>query len=145
MAHGRAPAAADAVAEAPVRAIIAEQAAAWNAGDGTRDAAHRAPDGPFTRIFGRVMHGAPAFAGRHRRILATLYKGPTKRHTVRRIRLVMPDVAVVDIDVRAVPAGIAVAADGVVREQLMELFVRRPGQCWTEAYHKVDLKWAAKP
>jgi uncharacterized protein (TIGR02246 family) len=140
----------DATSEAAIRAIVAEQAAAWDAGDGARYAAHVAPDVSFTNLFGMVMYGAPAFAARHREILATFYKGTTKRHHVRRVRFVTPDVAVVDIDnevhgVTAMPAGIAVPADGVVRTQLMEVFVRRGGRWWVEAYHNVDVKPALKP
>ena len=73
-----------------------------------------------------------------------------RRACVRRIRFVTPDVAIVDIDnevhgVKAMPAGIAVPADGVVKTQLMEVFVRRNGEWWIEAYHNVDLKPSAKP
>ena len=56
-----------------------------------------------------------------------------------------PDVALVDIDnevhgVTAMPAGIAVPPDGTLKTQLMEVFVRRAGRWWVEAYHNVDLK-----
>ena len=140
----------DADSEKAVRAIIAEQVVAWNAGDGTRYANHVAPDVSFTNLFGMVMYGATAFAGRHAEILSTFYKGTTKKHSVRRIRFLTPDVAIVDIDnevhgVKAMPAGILVPPDGVVKTQLMEVFVRRDGQWWIEAYHNVDLKVAAKP
>ena len=83
----------DTVAEASIRAIVADQAAAWNAGDGQAYARHLAPDASFTNIFGMIMYGAPAFAKRHAEILATFYKGTTKHHSVRRIRFVTPDVA----------------------------------------------------
>ena len=69
-------------AEASIRAIIAEQAAAWNAGDGT------------------------AYAK----------------------------------DVKTLPAGIPVPPDGILKTQLMEVFVRRGDQWWVEAYHNVDIK-----
>ncbi len=42
------------------------------------------------------------------------------------------------------PAGIDVPKDGGIKTQLMEIFVRREGQWWIEAYHNVDLKPAAK-
>ena len=74
----------DAPAEAAIRAIVAEQAAAWNAGDGTAYAKDLAPDASFTNLFGMVMYGKPAFTQRHREILATFYKGTTKRHNIRR-------------------------------------------------------------
>ena len=135
----------DATSEAAIRSIIAEQVVAWDAGDGMRYANHLAPDASFTNLFGMVMYGAPAFAKRHNEILSTFYKGTTKKHTVRRIRFVVPEVAIVDIDnevrgVRAMPGGIALPTDGVVRTQLMEVFVRRDGQWWIEAYHNVDTK-----
>jgi uncharacterized protein (TIGR02246 family) len=140
----------DATAEAAIRAIIAEQVVAWNAGDGTRYANHLAPDVSFTNLFGMVMYGAPAFANRHNEILSTFYKGTRKQHVVRRIRFLTPDVAIVDIDnevqgVKEMPAGIAVPPDGVLKTQLMEVFVRRDGQWWIEAYHNVDLKQSTKP
>jgi uncharacterized protein (TIGR02246 family) len=137
-------------AEALIRAIVAQQASAWNAGDGIRYAEHLAPEASFTNLFGMVMYGAPAFARRHAEILATFYKGTTKQHVVRRIRFVTPDVAIVDIDnqvqgVRAMPPGVALPADGIVRTQLMEVFVRRDGRWQVEAYHNVDLKPRASP
>lgn len=140
----------DTTAEAAIRAIVAEQVVAWNAGDGTRYANHVAPDASFTNLFGMVIYGAPAFAKRHSEILSTFYKGTTKKHVVRRIRFLTPDVAIVDIDnevhgVQAMPVGMVVPSDGVVKTQLMEVFVRRDGQWWIEAYHNVDVKVSAKP
>ena len=132
-------------AEAAIRAIVADQVVAWNAGDGEAYARRLAPDASFTNLFGMVMYGKPAFAQRHSEILGTFYKGTTKKHSIRRIRFITPDVALVDIDneirdVRAMPAGIVVPADGVVKTQLMEVFVRRHDQWWIEAYHNVDVK-----
>ena len=97
-----------------------------------------------------VMYGAPAFVERHQQILSTFYKGTTKHHEIRRIRFVTPDVAIVGIDnevrgVKTMPGGIPVPPDGVIHTQLMEVFSRRGGQWWIEAYHNVDLKPAAKP
>jgi uncharacterized protein (TIGR02246 family) len=140
----------DATAEAAIRSIISEQAVAWNAGDGSRYANHLAPDASFTNLFGMVMYGAPAFANRHNEILSTFYKGTSKKHVVRRIRFLTPEVAIVDIDnevhgVKAMPTGILVPPDGVVKTQLMEVFVRRDGQWWIEAYHNVDVKPTIKP
>jgi len=140
----------DAASEAAIRAIIAEQVVAWNAGDGTRYASHVAPDASFTNLFGMVMYGAPAFAKRHSEILSTFYKGTSKTHSVRRIRFVAPDVAIVDIDneihgIKTMPVGISLPPDGVVKTQLMEVFARRDGKWWVEAYHNVDLKSITNP
>lgn len=136
---------AQASTEAPIRAIVAAQAAAWDAGDAELYAKDVAPDVSFTNLFGMVMYGASAFTERHRQILTTFYRGTTKHHTIRRIRFVTPDVAIVDIDnevrgVKRMPAGIPVPADGIVRTQLMEVLVRRGERWWIEAYHNVDTK-----
>jgi uncharacterized protein (TIGR02246 family) len=141
------PFAQDASAEAPIRAIVAAQVVAWNAGDAQGYARHVAREVSFTNLFGMVTYGASAFAQRHIEILATLYKGTTKHHAIRRIRFVTPDVAIVDIDnevrgVKAMPSGIVVLPGGVVKTQLMEVFVRRQGRWWIEAYHNVDVKGA---
>ena len=135
----------DAPSEAAIRAIVADQVVAWNAGDGGAYARHLAPEASFTNLFGMVMYGKPAFAQRHSEILATFYKGTTKHHAIRRIRFVTPDVALVDIDnevrgVTAMPGGIVVPPDGVIKTQLMEVFVRRQERWWIEAYHNVDVK-----
>jgi uncharacterized protein (TIGR02246 family) len=95
------------------------------------------------------MYGAPAVAQRHVDILATFYRGTTMHHLVHRIRFITPDVAIVDIDneihgVTAMPGGITVPPDGIVRTQLMEVFVRRDDRWWIEAYHSVDVKPAAQ-
>jgi uncharacterized protein (TIGR02246 family) len=140
----------DASSETAIRAIVEEQAAAWNAGDGAGYSRHVSPDISFTNIFGTVMYGASAFIDRHTHILGTSFKGTTKRHTVRRVRFVTPDLALVDIDnevhgIKAMPGGMPVPADGVLRSQLLEVFARRDGTWWVEAYHNVDVKPAAKP
>jgi len=135
--------------EAAIRSIVAEQAAAWDAGDAKAYARQAAPDVAFTNLFGMVMYGAHDFLKRHTEILSTFYKGTTKKHAIRRIRFVTPDVAIVDIDnevhgVKAMPAGIPVPPDGIIKTQLMEVFVRRENAWWIEAYHNVDVKSSAR-
>jgi uncharacterized protein (TIGR02246 family) len=131
--------------EQAIRALVAAQATAWDAGDAKGYAKDVSPDVSFTNLFGMVMYGAPAFIERHQQILNTFYKGTTKHHQIRRVRFVTPDVAIVDVDnevrgVRAMPPGIAVPADGIIKTQLMEVFARRGGRWWIEAYHNVDTK-----
>ena len=139
----------DPAAEAAIRAIVAEQAVAWNAGDARGYAKRLAAKASFTNLFGMVMYGAGPFEKRQEEILSSFFKGTTKKHEVRRVHFVTPDVAIVDIDnevhgVKSMPGGIQVPADGVIRTQLMEVFVRRGGSWWIEAYHNVDVK-ASKP
>ena len=137
-------------AEAAIRVIIAEQVVAWNASDGKSYARNLSMDVSFTNLFGTVIYGAAALEKRHTEILSTFYKGTSKQHVVRRLHFVRPDVAIVDIDnevrgVKSMPAGIVVPAGGVVRTQLMEVFVRRHEEWWIEAYHNVDVKPSKKP
>lgn len=134
-----------ATSEDEIRQIVSGQVTAWNAGDGNAYAQHLAPDASFTNIFGTVMYGRQAFATRHTEILATFYKGTTKHHSIRRIRFITSDVALVDIDnevrgVKTMPGFGILPADGVVKTQLMEVFVRRDGRWLIEAYHNVDVK-----
>jgi uncharacterized protein (TIGR02246 family) len=147
-ATGAPAAAAQAEDEAAIRQMIANQAAAWNSGSGKAYARQVAPDVSFTNLFGMVMYGADQFTARHSAILTTFYKGTTKKHVVRRLRFVTPDVAIVDVDnevhgVKAMPPGIPVPANGVIKTQLMQVFVRRDNQWWIEAYHNVDVKESA--
>lgn len=135
----------DVVAEEAIRTIVAGQVTAWNAGDAKGYASDVASDVSFTNLFGMVMYGREAFERRHAEILATFYKGTIKSHVIRRVRFVTVDVAIVDIDnevrgVRSLPSGIAVPTDGIMRTQLMQVFVRRDGRWWIEAYHNVDTK-----
>jgi uncharacterized protein (TIGR02246 family) len=135
--------------EQQIRAIVADQARSWNAGDGRGFASAMSQDLSFTNLFGMVMFGREAFEQRQVEILATFFKDTRKSHTVRRIRFITPDVAIVDIDnevrgVRALPAGVPVPADGILRSQLMEVFARRDGRWVVEAFHNVDVKTAPR-
>jgi hypothetical protein len=40
-------------------------------------------------------------------------------------------------------ASIRAVVDGILKPQLMEIFVRRTGRWWVEAYHNVDVKTAS--
>lgn len=61
--------------EAPIRAIIAEQVTAWNAGDAKAFSASFADDGSFTNIRGTVFYGHRAFEDRHAEIFRGFFKG----------------------------------------------------------------------
>jgi len=137
--------AADPTGETTIRKIVDDQVKAWNAADGNAYAAHFAAEGSFTNLFGMVMYGRAAFAKRHSDILAGIYKHTTKKEIIQRIRFVTPDIAIVDIDneihgITAMPPGLSIPADGILRTKLMQVFVKHQGEWWVEAYHNVDLK-----
>jgi uncharacterized protein (TIGR02246 family) len=134
--------------EAAIRKIIDSQVAAWNSGDSKAFSRHVSKSVAFTNVFGVVSYGAANFDKRTHATLVTYYKGTTRVMTVRQLRFATPDVAIVDIGneihgVKSMPAGIVVPPDGVVRTQLMEVFVRHDRQWWVEAFHNVDVKPSA--
>jgi uncharacterized protein (TIGR02246 family) len=102
-----------AVSEA-VDQLLEELVAAWNAGDARAYGARFCPDATFTNTDGSVdlgrdelvRHAGDAFQG----ILA----GTKLSLAVRKLRLVRPDVAVVDLDLRisGVPVSPPAASDG---------------------------------
>jgi uncharacterized protein (TIGR02246 family) len=106
--------------EMAIRNIISEEVVAWNAGDATAYARHFAPEGSFTNIYGMVFNGHEAFERRHMETFSTFFKASTRKETLRRIRFVAVNVAIVDVDaeVRGVgqmPLGLTIPPDGVLR------------------------------
>lgn len=131
--------------EARIRAIIASQVIAWNAGDAKAFSASFAEDGSFTNIRGTVAYGRRAFENRHAEIFQTIFKGSKLTMSPTRIRFVRPDVAIVDIDtelrdIAAAPPGVKVMADGRIRTRLQEVLVKNNGEWRIESYHNVDVK-----
>jgi uncharacterized protein (TIGR02246 family) len=131
--------------EAAVRAVVAEETAAWNVGDAKAYSAHVAQDVSFTNILGVVMYGRKAFETRHAEIFRTVFKGSHLQQTMQRLRFVTPDVAIVDVDseVRGfagLPPAVKPFPDGTLRTRLLQVLVKRDGEWWIEAYHNVDAK-----
>lgn len=131
--------------EARIRTIIAEQVAAWNAGDGKAFSASFAQDGSFTNIRGTVFYGHRAFEERHVEIFRTFFRGSKLMMSPSKIRFVRPDVAIVDVatelsELRSAPPGVKPGADGRIRTRLQEVFVKDGGEWRVESYHNVDVK-----
>jgi uncharacterized protein (TIGR02246 family) len=138
------------VDEAAIRKIVGEEVTAWNAGDAAAYSRHFATDGTFTNIYGMVFEGHDAFEKRHAESFAAFFKGSTRQETVRRIRFITPDVAIVDVDTEVrgfgnMPPGVSISPDGALRTRLQQVFVKRSGRWWIEAYHNVDVKAQARP
>lgn len=131
--------------ESAIRRIISEEVAAWNSGDAAAYSRHFAPKGTFTNIYGMVFEGHDAFEKRHAESFATFFKGSVRRETIRSIRLVTHEVAIVDVDTEVrgfgkIPPGVAIQSDGVLRTRLQQVLVKYKGERWIEAYHNVDVK-----
>lgn len=132
--------------EARIRAIIAEQVRAWNAGDATAFSASFAKDGSFTNIRGTVFYGHRAFEDRHAEIFRGFFKGSKLAMSPSRIRFIRPDVAIADVTTELsglqgrTPPGVKATADGRIRTRLQEVFVKDQGRWQIASYHNVDVK-----
>jgi uncharacterized protein (TIGR02246 family) len=88
--------------EAAIQEILQNLEAAWNSYDTARWTALFAEDATFIHIYGGQLDGRAAIEGSHRVIwetiysdLGTIYKGSHTSFTLRSIRFVRSDVAVV--------------------------------------------------
>jgi len=131
--------------ETAIRAIVAEQVSAWDAGDGTRFCQSAAPDISAVNTSGTDMSGKLLFCQRQLQILSGIFKSTTKKQAIRRLRFITDDVAVVDIDneiygLKTTPSGAPLSPDGVSRTRLLEVFVRRDGNWFMEAFYNIDSK-----
>jgi uncharacterized protein (TIGR02246 family) len=131
--------------EAQIRAIVAEQVAAWNAGDGVAFSKSFAPEGSFTNIRGTVFYGHKAFEDRHVEIFTGFFKGSRLAMSITRIRFVRPDVAIVDLatevsNLSGNPPAIRPNAAGKIVTRLQQVFVKDQGVWRVESYHNVDVK-----
>jgi uncharacterized protein (TIGR02246 family) len=81
--------------EAAIQAILQQMEASWNAYDSVGIAALFAEDANFIQIFGGQLDGRTAIEAAHRVIFNTIYRGSHLSFTLRSIRFVRPDVAVV--------------------------------------------------
>ena len=68
---------------------------AWNAGDSEAFAAPFAEDATFIQIYGGQLDGRRAIEASHRHIFDTIYKGSQASFTLRSVRVVRADVAIV--------------------------------------------------
>jgi uncharacterized protein (TIGR02246 family) len=82
--------------EAELAGLLETFTTGWNAGSGDALARAFAEDADFTNVMGLRAHGREVIARGHDEILATIFKGTRSTGVVEQIRLVRPDVAVVD-------------------------------------------------
>jgi len=81
--------------EGAIRNLLQQLELAWNRYDSVSWAALFAEDAGFIQIFGGQLDGRAAIEASHRHIFDTIYKDSVASFTLRSIRFVRPDVAVV--------------------------------------------------
>ena len=121
--------------------VLAEQDAAWAAGDAPRFSERVLPDAVFTNIFGQQFTGRDAFEGQHAFIFSSIYAGSRLTQTIAHARRLADTVAAVDTDcevhgAKVLPAWYA-SEDGVLRTKLLQIFVLRPEGWRIAAFHNV--------
>jgi uncharacterized protein (TIGR02246 family) len=81
-----------------IRALVAQVAAGWNANSGQQFAAAFADDADYIVVDGRQIKGRAVIAQGHQQIFDTIYRNSTNRATIRSIRLLREDVALVHVE-----------------------------------------------
>lgn len=81
--------------EQAIHHILEQLQNAWNTGDSKAWVSQFAADATFIHIYGGQLDGRDAIEGSHRVIFDTIYKNSHGTMTIRGIRMLRPDVAVV--------------------------------------------------
>ena len=127
-------------ADADIRALIAEQAAAWNRHDAKAWASRFQPRAEFINILGTPFSGQPAIEGITARIFATIFKDSHDSVTVQQIVWLSPALAIAHYEhavsgYSALPPGIQASepgADGkgVLRTRMVYVLERGSDGTW---------------
>jgi uncharacterized protein (TIGR02246 family) len=128
--------------ESEIQQLLCELIDAWKAGDAKAYGARYRPDGTFTNVNGGFYVGREEFDLRHDEVFRGVFKGTTLSLTIRNLRFVRPEVALVDLDVgvigcRKQPPGIQIGSDGALRTCLLMVLTKDQGSWWIAAYHNV--------
>ena len=83
--------------DAAIRENVRQMEAGWNAKSGAQFAKPFAADADYVVINGNYIKGREAIAEGHQRIFDTFYKESTLSLSVKQVRMLRPDVAVVHV------------------------------------------------
>lgn len=131
--------------EPPIRQIIQDEIAAWNAGDAAAFARHFAADGTFTNIRGQFFTGRDAFTERHDFIFKGIYRGTTMKQDIVSLKFVRPDVAVVEtltavLGINKPSPGMSVDAKRRLRSRLLQVMLKEGGEWKIATFHNTDVR-----
>jgi uncharacterized protein (TIGR02246 family) len=123
-AAARVPSAAD---EAAIRANVRQMEDGWNAKSGERFAKPFAADADYVIINGGYIKGREEIAKGHQQIFDTIYRESTLGLSVKQVRMLRPDVAVVHVT-----GSNRTTRDGETRvgEAFMTLVLPKEGGDW---------------
>lgn len=117
---------------AAVGQLVGEIAEAWNAGDARAYGACYCPDGTFTNTDGTLDLGRDEVVRTAEEAFQGVLAGTKFSTAVRKVRLVRPDVAVVDLDTR-----VSGMPGGEVRISQMLVLLQEDDRWWITAQHNV--------
>ena len=122
--------------------LLGELIEAWNAGDARAYGARYCPDATFTNTDGTVDLGRDEFVRHAEEVFQGVLAGTKLSLAVRKLRLVRPDVAVADLDLRisgmpVPPPGAGKGPGGEMRTSLMLVLVEENDRWWVTAQHNV--------
>lgn len=117
---------------AAVDQLVGEIAEAWNAGDARAYGARYCPDGTFTNTDGTLDLGRDEVVHTAEKAFQGILAGTKLSLAVRKLRLVRPDVAVVDLDTR-----VSGMPGGEARISQMLVLVEEDDRWWITAQHNL--------
>lgn len=135
----------DASAEEPrLKKAVDDEEAAWNRGDAKALAAAFVDDATLTDAFGTVSRGRADVERRLGELLVT-WKGTRIALKVRKVRVLKPDVALVEADAeltgwKKLPPGFRAEDDQTHRSRLLQVFVKDAGLWRVLASYETDVK-----
>ena len=131
-------AAADNADEAAIRGNVRQMEAGWNAKSGAEFAKPFAADADYVVINGMYIKGREAIAESHQRIFDTFYRESTLSLSVKQVRMLRPDVAVVHVmSTNKVPRG----AETQVGEAIITLLMTKESGVWKiAAFQNTEVK-----
>jgi len=121
-----------AVVNAAIDQLVGEIAEAWNTGDARAYGARYCPDGTFTNTDGTLDLGRDEVVRTAEEAFQGVLAGTKFSSAVRKVRLVRPDVAVVDLDTR-----VSGMPGGEVRISQMLVLLQEDDRWWITAQHNV--------
>ena len=117
---------------AVLKAILDDQASAWNRGDATAWAEAFSDDADFVNVLGHAFTGRASIREQHARIFAGPYLGSKTAVSVRKLSQVSPEIALLETvhevtGFKALPPGIAETTSGVLKTLMKYVVVKRDG------------------
>ena len=120
--------------EAAIRENVRQMEAGWNAKSGAQFARPFAADADYVVINGMYVKGREAIAEGHQSIFDTFYKESTLSLSVKQVRMLRPDVAVVHVTgTNKIPRG----AETQTVEAIITLLMTKESGAWKIAAFQI--------